>query len=88
VLLIFTRPIVVKYLRIGNSKTNVNALIGATGIVIMDITQYATGQVKLKGQIWTAVSKSGVPILKDTEVVVDAIEGVKLVVSETGNSVQ
>jgi membrane protein implicated in regulation of membrane protease activity len=88
VLLIFTRPIAVKYLRIGNTKTNVNALIGATGIVIMDITQYATGQVKLKGQIWTAVSKSGVPILKDTEVVVDAIEGVKLVVSETGNSVQ
>ncbi len=80
-MLIFTRPVAVKYLKVGTHKTNTDALIGAKGIVVMDITEYATGQVKLKGQIWSAISKTGNPILKDTEVVVEAIEGVKLIVS-------
>ncbi|HBI73911.1 MAG TPA: NfeD family protein, partial [Lachnospiraceae bacterium] len=52
-LLIFTRPVAVKYLKIGHEKTNLNALIGAVGLVIMDINEYAPGQVKVKGQIWT-----------------------------------
>ncbi|HBR02580.1 MAG TPA: NfeD family protein [Ruminiclostridium sp.] len=86
-LLIFTRPVAVKYLKIGHEKTNLNALIGAVGLVIMDINEYAPGQVKVKGQIWTAVSKSGVPIPKDTEVIVHAIEGVKLIVSASEKSV-
>ena len=81
ILIIFTRPVAVKYLKIGTQKTNTDALIGTQAIVIMDITEHTTGQVKVKGQIWTAVSKSGAPILKDTEVVIEAIEGVKLIVS-------
>lgn len=81
VLIVFTRPVAVKYLKIGVHKTNTDSMIGAKGIVIMDITEFATGQVKVKGQIWTAVSKTGMGIIKDTEVVVEAIEGVKLIVS-------
>ncbi len=81
VLIIFTRPVAVKYLKVGSHKTNIDALIGEKGIVVMDITEFSTGQVKLKGQIWSAVSKTGTPIPTNTEVVVEAIEGVKLVVS-------
>lgn len=87
VLLIFTRPVAVKYLKVGHEKTNINALIGDTGIVIMDIAEHAPGQVKIKGQIWTAVSKSGTSIPKDSEIIVHSIEGVKLIVSASEKSV-
>ncbi|NMA67713.1 MAG: NfeD family protein [Clostridiaceae bacterium] len=80
-LLIFTRPVAVKYLKVGDHKTNVDMLIGQKGIVIMDITEHATGQVKVRGQVWTAVSKTGENIKKDTEVVIEEIQGVKLIVS-------
>lgn len=80
ILLIFTRPIAVKYFKVKLQKTNTDALIGETGLVIMSISEYKAGQVKVKGQIWTAVSKSGDSIEVDTEVIIEAIEGVKLVV--------
>lgn len=86
ILVIFTRPVAVKYLRVGTQKTNIDALVGTKGIVVMDITEHAVGQVKVKGQIWSAISKSGVPILKDTEVVIEAIEGVKLIVRASESS--
>lgn len=79
-LIIFTRPIALKYLKVGRERTNVESLIGETGLVVMDITPHATGQVKVKGQLWTAVSKNGEPIHKGSEVIIDAIEGVKLIV--------
>lgn len=80
IMIIFTRPVAVKYLKVGAQKTNVDALIGATGLVTVDISEYKPGQVKVKGQVWTAVSKSGESIPADTEVAVLAIEGVKLIV--------
>jgi len=80
VLLIFTRPIVVKYFKVGIQKTNTDSLIGKTGLVVMDILEHKPGQVKVKGQVWTAVSESGEAIKENTEVAVVAIEGVKLVV--------
>ncbi len=80
VMIIFTRPIAVKYLKVGTQRTNRDALIGTTGLVTMDISEHKAGQVKVKGQIWTAVSESGESILADTEVDILAIEGVKLIV--------
>ncbi len=80
VMIIFTRPIAVKYLKVGTQRTNVDALIGTTGLVTMDISEHKAGQVKVKGQIWTAVSESGESILADTEVDILAIDGVKLIV--------
>ncbi|HOK42354.1 MAG TPA: NfeD family protein [Thermoclostridium caenicola] len=79
-LIIFTRPIALKYLKVGRERTNVESLIGETGLVVTDIVPHSTGQVKVKGQIWTAVSKNGEPIRKDSEVIIDSIEGVKLIV--------
>ncbi|NLX64344.1 MAG: NfeD family protein [Clostridiaceae bacterium] len=82
ILLVFTRPIAAKYLKVGIQKTNADALIGQTGLVVMDISEHEPGQVKVKGQIWTAISESGEYIKENTEVVIMAIEGVKLVVKE------
>lgn len=80
ILIIFTRPIAVKYLKVGTQKTNTDAIIGMTGLVIMDISEHKAGQVKVRGQIWTAISESGYSIPTDTEVDIVAIEGVKLIV--------
>ncbi len=80
VMLIYTRPVAQKYLRIGASKTNVTALLGETGIVLKRIDTYNLGQVKVKGQIWTAKSESGQDIPRGEEVEITAVEGVKLVV--------
>ncbi|MGI6123512.1 MAG: NfeD family protein [Acetivibrionales bacterium] len=79
-LLVYTRPIALKYFKVGIQRTNTDALIGETGLVIMDISEHKAGQVKVRGQIWTAVSESGDSIQTGTEVLIVAIEGVKLVV--------
>lgn len=80
-LLIFTRPIAVKYLKVGITRTNIDAVIGEKGLVVLDIKEFSVGQVKVKGQVWSAVSKDGEAIEKDSEVIIEAIEGVKLIVS-------
>ena len=57
ILLIFTRPIVTKYLKIGKTKTNAEGLIGERAKVISRINNLNNeGSVQIKGQIWSARS--------------------------------
>ncbi|HZK02014.1 MAG TPA: NfeD family protein, partial [Anaerovoracaceae bacterium] len=80
-LLYFTRPLAIKKLKIGNVKTNVDTLPGNTALVISDIIPYNTGQVKVMGQIWTAISAGTKDPMKQGETVrILRVEGVKLVV--------
>lgn len=75
-------PFVRKIQNPGITKTNVDALIGASGYVTADIDNLsATGQVRLGAMDWTARSASGDPIAAGTLVKVDRIEGVKAIVS-------
>ncbi len=80
ILLVLTRPIIKKYLKVGEVKTNVDSLIGKRCIVTSDITEHKFGQAKLAGQVWTAKSQTQETILAGEEVKVVAVEGVKLVV--------
>lgn len=82
VLLLVTRPLVVKYTKVGRVKTNVDSLIGKRGLVTVEISEHVVGQVKLAGQVWSAkgIDTSVYPV--GTEVEVMAIEGVKLVVKQ------
>ncbi|HKL11813.1 MAG TPA: NfeD family protein [Clostridia bacterium] len=80
VLLYFTRPIAKEYLKIGAQKTNVSEIIGQKGVVKKRILPHETGQVKIKGQIWTAVSEDGKEIEEKIEVIVTGVEGVKAIV--------
>lgn len=82
VFLALTRPIVVKYFKVGNVKTNVDSLIGKKGIVIEVITEHSYGQVKINGQVWTAKGNDDKTIDRGQEIVVSSIEGVKLVVKQ------
>ncbi len=81
-LLIFTRPIAVKYFNKDRIRTNVESLIGKQAIVISEINNLeGIGQVTVGGQEWTARSKDeNVEIPVGTVVVVCAINGVKLIV--------
>ena len=80
VLLYFTKPIAKKYLKSGNEKTNVDSLIGLKGIVVEDITKHSDGQVKVKGQIWTAFSDEDIDL--DEDVIVEEVRGVKMKVKK------
>lgn len=83
VLLAFTRPILVDHLKLGKVKTNLDIIIGSTGIVLEDIKSFSMGKVKVNGQIWSAISEGDhIHIHKDTLVKVCNIEGVKLIVKE------
>jgi len=80
VLLYFTRSVAKEYLKIGKTKTNVDSLIGELGIVIKDILPFNTGQVKVKGQIWTAKALGDDEIMENEKIEVVDVEGVKLIV--------
>ena len=81
VLLIFTRPIAVKKLKVGREKTNTDTLIGEKALVIKDICEFDKGMVKVHGMEWSARSTSGESLEVGTKVRVDKIEGVKAFVS-------
>lgn len=76
----YTRPIAKKVFKVGQNKTNIDALIGQIGFVTMTIEEKNLGQVKLNGQIWSAKSQGHDTINVGEEVEVLAIEGVKIIV--------
>lgn len=87
-LLISLWPLARKYLNPKHTSTNVDSVIGATGLVIAAIDNLeASGQVKLNGMPWSARSTSGDPIPEGTRVRVDRIEGVKVFVTTVENEV-
>ena len=80
-LLLALRPWLKKFINPKKVKTNVDAIVGRQGLVLEDIDNLTgTGKVKLDGMEWTARSANGEKIEKDTVVVVEKIEGVKVFV--------
>lgn len=81
-LLLALRPLVRRFLSPNLTATNVDSVVGSTGIVTAAIDNVsAAGQVKLGAMEWTARSTSGQPIPVGTLVKVDRIEGVKAYVT-------
>ena len=82
VFLVLLRPFARKMLKPKIVKTNADALIGTTGVVLTEIDNArAQGQVKLEAMEWTARSTSGEVIPAGSTIRVDRIEGVKVFVS-------
>jgi len=80
VFFIFTRPVAVKKLKIGKTKTNVDSMLEQAGIVTKKITKYERGEIKIQGKFWSAVTESGEELNEGDECIVIRIEGVKAVV--------
>lgn len=83
-LLVLTKPFIKKHMHIKEVKTNADRLIGTNGVVYERIDNLeGVGTVKIDGLIWSAraEAKNGI-IEKGKVVVVEKIEGVRLIVKE------
>ena len=88
-LLIFTRPILVKRLKLGKEKNYTEQLEGKTGLVIEEIKPFGSGQVKVRGIVWTAVGETeDFAAEKDSIVEIVRVEGVKLIVKASNSTNQ
>ena len=82
ILILATKPLVKKFANTKTVKTNAEAIIGKKGLVTKDIDSIrATGQVKIDGELWSAIGKDDMDIKKGTEVEVEKIKGVKVIVT-------
>ena len=84
VLLIFTRPVAVKYFNKDRVRTNVESMIGRQAIVVSEIDNLqGIGQVTVGGQEWSARSENEKQTMDvGTVVEIVAVNGVKLIVRE------
>ncbi len=81
-LLLLTRPIAVKFFNQERQRTNVESLIGMKAIVLEDIdTLRGTGRAEVNGLEWSAkTDNTDEVIAAGTVVVIEGIQGVKLIV--------
>lgn len=79
-LLITTRPLLLKFIKPKQEKTNFDRIIGMEGVVTEKITKNIVGEVKVDGKKWSAVSDK--KIEKDSIVKIISIEGTKLKVEK------
>lgn len=78
VLMLLTRPYLVKKLSKKKVSTNLDRVIGMEGIVTEEITKFKIGEVKVDGKKWSAIANEKIKV--GEEVTVDSIDGVKLIV--------
>ena len=78
ILLLTTRNFLKKYIKLDSEKTNLDRVIDKIAVVTEPIKKNEVGEVKVDGKRWSAISDSEFEI--DDEVIVDTIEGVKLIV--------
>ena len=90
ILLVYTRPIAMKYFNKDREKTNVSGIIGKQAIVVDEIDNLqGLGKVTVGGQEWTARSAAEDQIIPvGTVVVVEEVKGVKLMVRSTSKVVE
>lgn len=81
--LLATRPLVKSVLKTKQEKTNLDRVVGQEGVVLAAIPEggFETGRVHALGLDWSAVCKDARGLAQGTRVLVERIEGVKLVVS-------
>jgi membrane protein implicated in regulation of membrane protease activity len=83
ILLLFTRPILVKKLKVGREKNNIELIEGKIGLVTETIGPFDSGLVKVNGIVWTAIGEEPeFAADKGAEVEVVRVEGVKLIVKK------
>jgi len=63
-------------------RTNVHALHGKQGVILKAIEPSGVGQVKVRGEIWSARSAHNIVILKGAKIVVIRVSGSHVIVEE------
>ena len=80
ILLITTKPLLEKSLKQKKQPTNIERIIGMSGVVTEKITKTKNGEVKVDGKKWTAYADETID--ENSIVKVLKINGVKLKVEE------
>lgn len=83
VMIVFTKPLVKKFFKSkDDTSMNNSAVLGKKGIVVKPITDESpVGQVKVNGELWSAIkSEKDKPIKAGESVIIEKIDGVKLLV--------
>lgn len=80
-LIFLTRPLAKKLNKKDTIVTNANSIIGKEAIVLKEISPNNIGQVKIDGDVWSAVcSLQDVTIPVGSKVSISKIDGVKVIV--------
>ena len=80
VLLIFTRPLIIKKIKNGKAKTNIDSFIGKHVLITKKISEFETGETKINGLIWTARAEDSKEINTGTKCEIIKVEGVQVIV--------
>lgn len=75
-----------RWAQVRETKTNVDALIGRTGLVVKGISKYERGRVQVNGRLWRASAEEDVEA--GAEVTITAIRGSTLIVYVNGGDQQ
>jgi len=82
ILILATKSFADKFSKKDSVATNVYTLNGKKGIVIEEINPTnGKGQIKVGGEVWSAICEENLIIPKDSEVEIIKIQGVKAFVS-------
>ena len=76
ILLIFTRPVLMKKMNQKKVATNYGRIIGQTAVVTKKITAMDKGTIKINGMEWTAAIREGENLEKGSTCVIEEIVGV------------
>ena len=85
IIFLFMRKFSKKIMSDTSLETNIFALKGKTGIVTKDINPNERGYVKIGGEQWSAISSDNLQISVNTLIIVDSVEGNKLIVKKVKN---
>ncbi len=83
IMIVFTKPLVKKFFKNkDDTSMNNSAVLGKKGIVVKPITDDSpVGQVKVNGELWSAIKSDQDKSIKEGEsVIIEKIDGVKLLV--------
>ena len=80
ILLITTKPILDKLLKGKDEKTNLDRVVGASGVVTEEIKKNVVGEVKVDGKRWSAISSRKIAVGETVKIL--KIDGVKLIVEK------
>ena len=83
VLLITTKPFLTKFIKQHKISTNIDRIIGMTGVVTEKISKNEDGEVKVDGKRWTAYADKS--IKKGDLVKILEIKGAKIKVEKVGD---
>ena len=83
-LMLLTKPFLEELKKNKEEKLNLERIIGMQGVVIKEIKKNVIGEVKVDGKTWSAIADKKIAV--DSDIIVEEIRGVKLVVSKVKKS--